>query len=300
MLETLDTEKRNEKTENLDSLSVKEIIQAMNEEDKKVPEAVSNELEAIEQLIEEVVACMKKGGNLFYIGAGTSGRLGVLDAAECIPTFNAEPTLFQALIAGGMGAMTVAVEGAEDSLSLAETDLKNCQLSENDFVIGIAASGRTPYVIGGLKYAKEIGAQTGSLSCNKGSEISRYANFPIEVEVGPEVLTGSTRLKAGTAQKLVLNMISTASMVRMGKVYKNLMIDVQSTNEKLVERAKSIVMDATGCSREEATFYLEDSGQNPKLAIIRILSGENKEAAISLLERNDGYVRKALENKGKK
>ena len=297
MLETLDTEKRNQKTENLDSLSVKEIVQAMNEEDKKVPEAVSNELEAIEQLIEEVVSCMKKGGHLFYIGAGTSGRLGVLDAAECIPTFNADPNLFQALIAGGIGAMTIAVEGAEDSLILAEEDLKNCQLSEKDFVLGIAASGRTPYVIGGLKYAKKIGAQTGSLSCNKGSEISAHANFPIEVEVGPEVLTGSTRLKAGTAQKLVLNMISTASMVRMGKVYKNLMIDVQSTNEKLVERAKRIVMDATGCSREDATFYLEDSEQNPKLAIVRILSGESKEVSIALLERNDGYVRKALENK---
>lgn len=296
MLERLDTEQRNEKTKNLDCLSVKEIVQVMNEEDKKVPEAVSNELEAIEQLIKEVIICMKKGGNLFYIGAGTSGRLGVLDAAECIPTFNADPTLFQALIAGGMGAMTVAVEGAEDSLILAEEDLKNHQLSENDFVLGIAASGRTPYVIGGLKYARKIGAQTGSLSCNKNSEISTYANFPIEVAVGPEVLTGSTRLKAGTAQKLVLNMISTASMVRMGKVYKNLMIDVQSTNEKLVERARKIVMDATGCSREDATFYLEDSEQNPKLAIVRILSGESKEVALTLLQRNGGYVRKALEN----
>ncbi|MDH6364380.1 N-acetylmuramic acid 6-phosphate etherase [Enterococcus sp. PF1-24] len=296
MLEKLATEKRNSKTENLDHSSVREIIEIMNEEDKTVATAISNELDSIESLINAVINCMQNGGSLFYIGAGTSGRLGVLDAAECIPTFNTDPKLFQALIAGGMAAMTVAVEGAEDSMSLAKKDLQERHLTKNDFVLGIAASGRTPYVIGGLNYAREVGAQTGALSCNKNAEISAHATYPIEVEVGPEVLTGSTRLKAGTAQKLVLNMISTASMIRQGKAYKNLMVDVQPTNEKLVERAKRIIIDATDCSNEEAAFYLEDSDQNPKLAIVRILSGKNKEDAKALLKANNNHVREAIED----
>lgn len=269
----------------------------MNQEDQTVAEAVSNELDSIEKVIDAVIDCMEQGGRLFYIGAGTSGRLGVLDAAECIPTFNTDPQLFQALIAGGMIAMTAAVEGAEDSLALAKKELKERHLSENDFVLGIAASGRTPYVIGGLDYARKIGAKTGALSCNKNAEISAHADYPIEVVVGPEVLTGSTRLKAGTAQKLVLNMISTASMVRQGKAYKNLMVDVQPTNEKLVERAKRIIMDATDCSPEDAVFYLEDSEQNPKLAIVRILSRKSKEEAKALLGKNGGHVRETLSNK---
>ncbi|MCB5953849.1 N-acetylmuramic acid 6-phosphate etherase [Enterococcus sp. CWB-B31] len=297
MLEKLETEKRNSKTENLDHSSVREIVGMMNQEDQTVAEAVSNELDSIEKVINAVIDCMEKGGSLFYIGAGTSGRLGVLDAAECIPTFNTDPKLFQALIAGGMIAMTVAVEGAEDSRALAKKDLEERHLSENDFVLGIAASGRTPYVIGGLDYAREIGAKTGALSCNKQAEISAHADYPIEVEVGPEVLAGSTRLKAGTAQKLVLNMISTASMVRQGKAYKNLMVDVQPTNEKLVERAKRIIMEATDCSLEDAAFYLEDSEQNPKLAIVRILSRKSKEEAKVLLGKNGGHVSKAIEDK---
>ncbi|MDA9471623.1 N-acetylmuramic acid 6-phosphate etherase [Enterococcus sp. 5H] len=296
MLDSLATEKRNNATLALDSFSVEEIVTAMCEEDKKVADAVQNEYTSIVALIEAVVTCMDNGGSLFYIGAGTSGRLGVLDAAECIPTFNTAPETVQGLIAGGMKAMTVAVEGAEDSLVLAKEELKAHQLKKEDFVLGIAASGRTPYVIGGLKYAREIGAATGSLSCNKHAIISNYADYAIEVEVGPEVLTGSTRLKAGTAQKLVLNMISTASMIRQGKAYQNLMVDVQPTNEKLVERAKRIIVDATDCSMEEAAFYLEDSNQNPKLAIVRILSGESKEVAESLLEKHKGFVRNAIED----
>ncbi|MEI5993022.1 N-acetylmuramic acid 6-phosphate etherase [Candidatus Enterococcus mansonii] len=298
MLDSLATEKRNKDTLDLDSYSVKEIVEAMNEEDRKVAEALHDELPSITALIEAVVTCMDNGGNLFYIGAGTSGRLGVLDAAECIPTFNTKPETVQGLIAGGMKAMTIAVEGAEDSLTLAREDLKAHQLKKEDFVLGIAASGRTPYVIGGLDYAREIGAKTGALSCNKDSEISTHAEYAIEVEVGPEVLTGSTRLKAGTAQKLVLNMISTASMIRQGKAYQNLMVDVQPTNEKLVERAKRIIMDATDCSIEEATFYLEDSNQNPKLAIVRILSGESKEVSEQLLKKHKGFVGRALKASG--
>lgn len=296
MLEKLATEKRNESTMNLDKLSVREIAIKMNEEDGKVIQAIKQEIDAIEEVIVNVTNCLKKGGRLFYIGAGTSGRLGVLDAAECVPTFNINPEMVQGLIAGGQKAMTVAVEGAEDSLTLAEEDLKERGLTEKDFVLGIAASGRTPYVIGGLIFARKLGAKTGALSCNKQAEISKYAEFAIEVEAGPEVLTGSTRLKAGTAQKLVLNMISTASMVQLGKVFQNLMVDVQPTNMKLVERAKRIIMEATGVSFEKASFYFEDSQQHVKLAIVRILTGTSNEEAARLLEENQGFVQKSVED----
>lgn len=220
MLEKLTTERRNESTFGLDTLSVKEVIETMNKEDGNVIASINQEIDSIERLIISVTDCLRKGGRLFYIGAGTSGRLGVLDAAECVPTFNTDPEMVQGIIAGGQKAMTVAVEGAEDSLVLAEEDLSERKLSDKDFVLGLTASGRTPYVIGGLKYAAKIGAKTGSLSCNKNSETSDYAEFPIEVDAGPEVLTGSTRLKSGTSQKLVLNMISTISMVQLGKVFK--------------------------------------------------------------------------------
>ncbi|WP_314060694.1 N-acetylmuramic acid 6-phosphate etherase [uncultured Vagococcus sp.] len=296
MLENLTTEKRNESTQNLDRLSVKSTIEKMNQEDQKVIEAISQKTESIEALIENVVVSLKQGGRLFYFGAGTSGRLGILDAAECIPTFSIEPEMVQGIIAGGESAMTVAVEGAEDSLTLAVDDFKERQLTDKDFVIGISASGRTPYVIGGLKYAAEIGATTGALSCNEGAEISQYAQYPVEISAGPEVLTGSTRLKSGTIQKLVLNMISTISMVQLGKVFGNLMVDVKPTNEKLVERAKGIIMDATGVSKEEATHYFEDSDQLVKLAIVRLLTGASKEVAIDLLADNDGFIRKAIES----
>ncbi|MCI3030036.1 N-acetylmuramic acid 6-phosphate etherase, partial [Desemzia sp. C1] len=252
-LDKLTTETRNHQTMNLDELTTSEVVQLMNEEDKKVAYAVEKELPSISKVAEAIIESFKKGGRLIYMGAGTSGRLGVLDAAECVPTFSVDPTMVQGLIAGGMKAMTVAVEGAEDSATLGKEDLQHIELTENDVVLGIAASGRTPYVIGALTYANEIGATTASLSCNKDAEISRYATLPIEVEVGPEILTGSTRLKSGTAQKLVLNMLSTSSMIGIGKVYQNLMVDVKPSNEKLVERSKRIIMQATDCSYEQAS-----------------------------------------------
>lgn len=294
MLENLVTEKRNQATLNLDSFSIKEAITLMNQEDQKAVKAVEEKIHQIEPLIAAVVKSLENGGRLFYFGAGTSGRLGILDAAECIPTFSVDGELVQGMIAGGEIAMTVAVEGAEDSTSLAEEDFKERGLTEKDFVLGISASGRTPYVIGGLKYAASIGATTGSLACNEQAEQSDFAEYAIEISPGPEVLTGSTRLKSGTVQKLVLNMISTISMVQLGKVFGNLMVDVKPTNEKLVERAKGIVMEATGATREEATFYLEDSDLQVKLAIVRILTGKSKEEAEQLLVETKGFVRKAI------
>lgn len=296
MLENLTTEKRNEETLNLDKLSIIETVTKMNQEDEKVIAAIDKKKESIAAVIEQVVKALKNGGRLFYFGAGTSGRLGILDAAECVPTFSTDPELVQGIIAGGESAMTVAVEGAEDSMTLAVEDFKERNLTDKDIVIGISASGRTPYVIGGLKYAAEIGATTASISCNENAEISTFASFPIEVTAGPEILTGSTRLKSGTLQKLILNMISTISMVHLGKVYGNLMVDVKPTNEKLVERAKNIIVEATGCTKEEARFYFEDSDEQVKLAIIRILTKTSKEEGLALLEANDGFIRKAVDN----
>ncbi|MBO0420961.1 N-acetylmuramic acid 6-phosphate etherase [Vagococcus fluvialis] len=296
MLENLTTEKRNEDTLNLDKLSIIETVTKMNQEDEKVIAAIEKKKESIAAVIEQVVKSLKNGGRLFYFGAGTSGRLGILDAAECVPTFSTDPELVQGIIAGGESAMTVAVEGAEDSITLAEEDFRERGLTDKDIVIGISASGRTPYVIGGLKYAAEVGATTASISCNENAEISTFASFPIEVTAGPEILTGSTRLKSGTLQKLILNMISTISMVHLGKVYGNLMVDVKPTNEKLVERAKNIIVEATGCTKEEATHYFEDSDEQVKLAIIRILTKTSKEEGLALLEANDGFIRKAVDN----
>ena len=296
MLENLTTEKRNEDTLNLDKLSIIETVTKMNQEDEKVIAAIEKKKESIAAVIEQVVKSLKNGGRLFYFGAGTSGRLGILDAAECVPTFSTDPELVQGIIAGGESAMTVAVEGAEDSTTLAEEDFRERGLTDKDIVIGISASGRTPYVIGGLNYAAEVGATTASISCNENAEISTFASFPIEVTAGPEILTGSTRLKSGTLQKLILNMISTISMVHLGKVYGNLMVDVKPTNEKLVERAKNIIVEATGCTKEEATHYFEDSDEQVKLAIIRILTKTSKEEGLALLEANDGFIRKAVDN----
>jgi N-acetylmuramic acid 6-phosphate etherase len=296
MLENLTTEKRNEDTLNLDKLSIIETVTKMNQEDEKVIAAIEKKKESIAAVIEQVVKSLKNGGRLFYFGAGTSGRLGILDAAECVPTFSTDPELVQGIIAGGESAMTVAVEGAEDSTTLAEEDFRERGLTDKDIVIGISASGRTPYVIGGLKYAAEVGATTASISCNENAEISTFASFPIEVTAGPEILTGSTRLKSGTLQKLILNMISSISLVHLGKVYGNLMVDVKPTNEKLVERAKNIIVEATGCTKEEATHYFEDSDEQVKLAIIRILTKTSKEEGLALLEANDGFIRKAVDN----
>ncbi|ODG91828.1 MULTISPECIES: N-acetylmuramic acid 6-phosphate etherase [Bacillaceae] len=295
MLENLTTETRNEKTMNLDEMSIEEFLTVMNEEDAKVSAAVRNEIPNISKAVEKIVTAFKSGGRLIYIGAGTSGRIGLLDAVECPPTFGTSPEEVVGLIAGGEKAFIKAVEGAEDSEELATHDLKEIKLNKNDIVVGIAASGRTPYVIGGLKYAKEIGASTVAVSCNKGSKIGQEAEIAIEVVNGPEVLTGSTRLKAGTSQKLVCNMLSTASMVGIGKVYGNLMVDVQSTNVKLVERSKRIVMEATSCTYEIAEEYLTNSNQSPKVAIVMILTGFSYEQAIEQLKKSEGFVRKAIQ-----
>ncbi|OUB82447.1 N-acetylmuramic acid 6-phosphate etherase [Bacillus wiedmannii] len=294
MLENLSTEHRNEKTTNLDEMSIKEVLQSMNEEDRTVALAVEKEIEQIEKVVQTVIKSFEAEGRLIYIGAGTSGRLGILDAVECPPTFGTDDKMVQGFIAGGLKAFTKAVEGAEDREELAEEDLKSIGLNEKDTVIGIAASGRTPYVIGGLKYAHSVGASTASISCNKNAEISKYAKLNVEVETGAEILTGSTRLKAGTAQKLVLNMISTASMIGVGKVYKNLMVDVQSTNEKLVERSKRIIVGATGASYEVAADYYEKAKRNVKVAIVMaLLQCEYGEAKEKLKEAK-GFVKKAL------
>ncbi|MGL5902034.1 MAG: N-acetylmuramic acid 6-phosphate etherase, partial [Cetobacterium sp.] len=243
-LKSLTTESRNVNTLNIDTVSTAEMVKIINDEDKKVAEAVATELPQIAEAIDGIVERMKKGGRLIYIGAGTSGRLGILDASECPPTYGVSEELVQGLIAGGVEAIFRAKEGAEDSKELAIQDLKDRELTANDTVVGLAASGRTPYVIGGLEYANEIGALTVSITCNADSSVAKEAKIAISPVVGPEVVTGSTRLKSGTAQKLVLNMLSTGSMIKMGKVYGNLMVDVQSTNEKLVERAKKIVSEA--------------------------------------------------------
>lgn len=296
MLEKLLTEKRNPRSMALDQMSNLEIITLMNQEDYQVIETIKKNTESINRVIEDVVAVFKNGGRLFYIGAGTSGRLGILDAVECVPTFSTSPEMVQGLIAGGVTALTEAVEGSEDSLSLAEADLCQVGLSEKDYVLGISASGRTPYVIGGLNYAKQVGAKTGALSCNSPAEISQYAEQKIELPVGPEVLTGSTRLKAGTAQKLVLNMISTISMIRLGKVFNNLMVDVKPTNKKLVERSKRIIMEATGVSAEVAEEYYREADQNVKLAIMQILTGTDVATASKLLAEHQGNIREAIQD----
>lgn len=288
------TEQRNPNSMHLDEMSVEEIAKLMNEEDRGVPEAIQRAIPEITELIEAVIRAFKNEGRLIYIGAGTSGRLGILDAVECVPTFGTSPEKVVGLIAGGEQAIKDAVEGAEDSKELAIEDLKKLRLTKNDIVVGIAASGRTPYVIGGLNYAKELGAKTGSLSNNENTKISEIADYPIEVITGPEVLTGSTRLKAGTAQKIVLNMITTISMVKIGKAYENLMVDVLATNEKLVDRAKRIIVEATGVDYEEAEKVFDEAG-SVKLAIVMILSGASKEDSKAALEETDGFVRASIQ-----
>ena len=288
----LGTEKRNPKTLNLDLLSTREVIEIMNDEDNNVVAAVKGALPAIEEVIKQCIEAYNKGGRIIYIGAGTSGRLGLMDAVEVVPTFNSDR--FVGLIAGGEGAFVKAVEGAEDSKELCVNDLKGLGMNENDFLIGIAASGRTPYVIGGLDYAKEIGVKTGCVCCNVNTEIAKHCDYPIEVTAGPEVLTGSTRLKSGTCQKVILNMISTATMIGVGKVYGNLMVDVKATNLKLIERCHRIVMEATGCTHEEAGAALAQCDNSCKVAIVMILLGVSKEEAVAKLNENRQFVRAAV------
>lgn len=289
-LTSMQTETRNPATQHLDEMSIAEIIAQMNEEDHRVPVAIKAILPEIEKAVSLIVESFKQGGRLIYAGAGTSGRLGVLDAAECVPTFGVSPDMVVGLIAGGETAMVNAVEGAEDSFSMGEDDLKALELTERDTVVGIAASGRTPYVIGALKYAQQIKANTVSLSCNTNASISEHAEVALEVETGPEILTGSTRLKAGTAQKLILNMLSTTSMIGIGKVYQNLMVDVQATNEKLVERSKHIIMEATGVSYDIASETFIQADQHVKTAIVMLLTNQSKDASKELLEQADGFV----------
>ncbi|WEG15173.1 N-acetylmuramic acid 6-phosphate etherase [Alkalihalophilus pseudofirmus] len=294
MLDNLSTEGRNDKTMRMDEMSSQEILTVMNAEDAEVPLAVKKAIPDIAKLVEQTIRSLKNGGRLIYAGAGTSGRLGVLDAVECPPTFGTDPSMVVGLIAGGEKAFTKAVEGAEDSLELGGADLAEIHLTKNDVVIGIAASGRTPYVIGALQYAKEIGAVTGSIACNHDAEISKWADCPVEVVTGSEVLTGSTRLKAGTAQKLVLNMISTATMIGLGKAYNNLMVDVQPTNEKLVARAIQIIVQATGVNELTAENAFQKAEQQVKPAIVMILADVSYEEAKKRLEKAQGFVKEAI------
>lgn len=293
-LEELATEKINPATRHIDTMTTLEMVSVINQEDVKVATAVGRELPAIAKAIDIITDRLKRGGRLFYAGAGTSGRLGVLDASECPPTFGTKPELVQGLIAGGRDAMFVAKEGAEDSEQLAADNLSAVGLNEKDALVALAASGRTPYSIGALKYARAKGAAAIALVCSPNSPMSKEAILTICPLPGPEVITGSTRLKAGTAQKLVLNMLSTGIMIKLGKVYGNLMVDVQATNQKLAERSKLIVMKATGCSRAEAEAALDSTEGSAKLAIFLRLSGLDVQTAKQKLKAADGYVAKAL------
>ena len=293
-LSTLITEQRNPNSMNVDCLSVLEIVQLMNEEDKQVPLAIEKCLPQIAQAVECIVAAFQQGGRLVYIGAGTSGRLGVLDASECPPTFGVSPEMVKGIIAGGERALRHPIEGAEDSKAQAVVDLQTIQFSSKDVLVGIAASGRTPYVIGALEYAKSLGSVTVSIASNPNSAMANIVDIAIDTVVGPEVLTGSSRLKSGTAQKLVLNMLTTASMILMGKCYQNLMVDVQASNEKLKARAIRIVMQATDCDKALAEETLKQADQNAKLAIMMILSGLDRAQAEALLEKHQGKLQLAL------
>ena len=293
-LSTLITEQRNPNSMHVDSLSALEIVQLMNEEDKQVPLAIEKCLSQIAQAVECIVAAFQQGGRLVYIGAGTSGRLGVLDASECPPTFGVSPEMVKGIIAGGERALRHPIEGAEDSKAQAVVDLHTIQFSSKDVLVGIAASGRTPYVIGALEYAKSLGSVTVSIASNPNSAMANIVDIAIDTVVGPEVLTGSSRLKSGTAQKLVLNMLTTASMILMGKCYQNLMVDVQASNEKLKARAIRIVMQATDCDKALAEEILKQADQNAKLAIMMILSGLDRAQAEALLEKHHGKLQLAL------
>ncbi|WP_409161280.1 N-acetylmuramic acid 6-phosphate etherase [Pectobacterium sp. B2J-2] len=288
------SETRNPATMGLDQLSTLEMMHAFNQEDRKVPEAIAQVLPAIAEAVDLATVSLQEGGRLIYLGAGTSGRLGVLDASECPPTFGVPHGVVIGLIAGGPGALLKAVEGAEDDPALGEADLKALGLTAADMVIGLAASGRTPYVIGALCYARSVGCRTAAISCNPHSPIAQDAQVAISPVVGPEALTGSTRLKSGTAQKLVLNMISTGVMVKLGKVYQNLMVDVKATNVKLLDRACRIVVEATGADRERARQALVQADNDVKPAILMLLANIDVESARERLKQHNGYLREAL------
>ena len=296
-LATLITEQRNPHSMEVDCLSALEIVTLMNTEDKQVPLAVERVLPQIAQAVEAVVKAFQCGARLVYLGAGTSGRLGVLDASECPPTFGVHNEMVKGIIAGGEPAIRYPIEGAEDNSNAAVTDLQAIDFNAKDVLVGIAASGRTPYVLSALGYAKQLGAITVSIASNPNSPMAQTADIAIDTLVGAEVLTGSSRLKSVTAQKLVLNMISTASMILLGKCYENLMVDVQASNEKLKARAVRIVMQATECDKTIAEQTLTIAEQNAKLAIMILLSGLEKDEAQALLEKEKGRLRKALAGK---
>lgn len=295
-LKNLMTEKRNPNSTDIDSRSVLEICQLINNEDKTVPLAVEKEIPYIAQAIEIVVAAFKLGGRLFYVGAGTSGRLGVLDASECPPTFGVSPDLVQGIIAGGLPALTRAQEGAEDLKENGAWDLLAHGFTKNDVVCGLAASMRTPYVIGAVEQGKSMGAKTLYVTCTPREHLKVNVDVAICPVVGPEVVMGSTRMKSGTAQKLVLNMITTTAMIRLGKVYENMMVDLQATNKKLEERSKRTVMIVTGVDYDTADAVLKKAGGHVKTAIVMLLANVDRDEAIARLQKSDGFVRGALLN----
>jgi N-acetylmuramic acid 6-phosphate etherase len=297
MLEHLTTEARNPASEDLDGLTAAEIVRLVNSEDAKVAAAVADEADAIAQAIDVIAERLARGGRLIYIGAGTSGRLGVLDAVECPPTFNTHPTQVVGLIAGGYTALTTAVEGAEDRPELALEDLKNIHLTADDVVVGIATSGRTPYVLGSLEYARQTGAYTIGLSCNRDAQIATRCDLSITPVVGPEIVSGSTRMKAGTATKMVLNMLSTGAMIRLGKTYGNLMVDMRASNSKLADRARRIVRAVTNLSDNESERLLRDCDGEVKTAIVSHYTGSSSTEARKLLADSHGHLRKALEGR---
>jgi len=294
-LSKLLTERRNANSANIDTLSTEEMLTVINKEDQLVAHAITPYIPQIAQLVDAVAAAFQKGGRLIYSGAGTSGRLGILDASECPPTFGTRPEQVVGLIAGGHKAILSAVENSEDNVAQGAEDLKALNFTANDILVGIAASGRTPYVLGAMDYAKQLGARVAIVSCNPQGEMAQRADIAITPAVGPEVVTGSTRLKAGTAQKLVLNMITTGAMIKSGKVYSNLMVDVEATNAKLIERQVSIVMDATECDRQTAQAALEACGRHCKTAIVMVLANLSAEEAKTLLADNQGFIRQALQ-----
>ena len=294
-LKKIATEQRNQNTMNIDTLSTLDMIRLINEEDRKVAEAVSLVTDRIAAAVDLIADRLSKGGRLIYCGAGTSGRLGILDAVECPPTYSTEPEMVQALMAGGYPAIFKAVEGAEDSKELGVQDMKNIDFRAGDVLVGIAASGRTPYVLGCMEYARELGASTVAVTCCPGSALDSFADIGIAPAPGPEVVTGSTRMKSGTAQKMVLNMLSTGTMIKLGKVYGNLMVDVKPSNEKLIRRCVTIVCAAAECDEATATAALEACQYRPKIAIVMVRRGIGAEEARDLLDRAEGRVAKVLE-----
>ncbi|MFZ2635904.1 MAG: N-acetylmuramic acid 6-phosphate etherase [Rectinemataceae bacterium] len=294
-IDRLTTERENPASADIDAKSSRDILAIINTEDKKVPFAVEKCLDTIASLVDDVVASFKRGGKLVYIGAGTSGRLGVLDASECPPTYGTDPAMVQGLIAGGKEALVRSIEWAEDRTEDGVRDLERILFTGNDVLVGITASGQAPYVLRAMKHAGEIGAVVAALSCNPGSETFKLARHAIFVDVGPEVVAGSTRMKAGTAQKLVLNMITTAAMIRLGKVYKNYMIDLRPVNRKLIERSKNLIMKVSGCDRSRAEAAFEASGGKPKIAILMVILDIGRDEAERIAAEHDGHISLAIE-----